>query len=239
MRRRGIFCDFRIGVVNRIKFHITPTDESNVGPDLGRGLSIPRALRCGGHEQAQALLQSHPHQRDSTYSARWLLGACFALLLVTRLTAHDIYSSWTESFVREDRLELTLTLARSSALRLIPDSAALPTITPENFASYEPHLKKAAPTLFAITTGGKQLTLTSSDVAISGDADVTFHLVYPRPPPGKLRFVAQYLAHLVDGHVGTLVVNDRAGKDLGWSPVSIEQPVFELSIPTSRQPPKR
>jgi hypothetical protein len=130
---------------------------------------------------------------------------------------------------------MTLTLARSCALRLIPDSNALPPITPENFSDYAPRLNKIAPSLFEITSGGKQVTLTSSEVAISGDADITFHLVYPRPPSGVVRFVARYLEHLVDGHVGTLVINDNAGKDLGWSPVSIEQPVFEVSIP----PPPR
>jgi hypothetical protein len=163
-----------------------------------------------------------------------LLLALFAAIAVfgSAARAHDIYTSWTETFVRADRLEMTLTLSRSSALRLIPDANALPPITTENFSAYSPRLKTIAPQLFELTSAGKPLTLSSSRVEISGDADITFHLIYPRPAAGAtLRFVAQYLFHLVDGHVGTLVVNDAAGKDLGWSPVSVDQPAFELRVP--------
>jgi hypothetical protein len=147
------------------------------------------------------------------------------------LQAHDIYSSWTEAVVRTDRLELTVTLARASAPRLVASGNSLPPITPENFAEFAPRLKSASPGLFEISAAGRILKLTSSEVKISGDADVTFHLVYPRPVPGLLRFAVNYLFQLVDGHVGTLVVTDAAGKDLGWSPVTVDQPVFEIRLP--------
>ena len=154
-------------------------------------------------------------------------------LLSIPLSAHDIYSSWTEAVVREERLELTLTLARSAASRLLPDGNALPPVTPENFREYAPRLKAIASELFEITSADQPLKLTSAEVTISGDADVTFVLVYPRPASGLLRFMVHYLFQLVDGHVGTLVVSDRAGKDLGWSPVTVDQPVFEVKIPPS------
>lgn len=154
------------------------------------------------------------------------------LLPASIASAHDIYSSWTEAVVRETRMELTLTLARASALRLIADSKTLPPITPENFGDYAARLKSAAPELFEITSSGKPISLKESEVKISGDADVTFHLVYPSPAKGPLKFVANYLFHLVDGHVGTLVVTDANGRDLGWSPVTVDQPVFEIRIPS-------
>jgi hypothetical protein len=164
--------------------------------------------------------------------------ATFILCTLATLAAqaHDIYSSWTEAVIREDQLELTLTLARSSAPRLLADGNALPPITTENFRESAPKLKAVASELFEITSAGKPLKLTSAEVKVSGDADVTFVLVYPRPAAGALRFMVHYLFQLVDGHVGTLVISDRNGKDLGWSPVTVDQPVFEVKIPASAPP---
>jgi hypothetical protein len=168
---------------------------------------------------------------------------CLLTLLVVfgvaRLRAHDIYTSWAEAVVHSDRLELTLTLARASAPRLLADGNTLPPITPENFAEFAPRLKATSPELFDITAAGKPLKLTSSEVKISGDADITFRLVYPRPAPGPLRFGVNYLFQLVDGHVGTLVVTDADGKDLGWSPVTVDQPVFEIRLPPPAAAPRK
>jgi hypothetical protein len=156
-----------------------------------------------------------------------------ALAFTLPLRAHDIYTSWTEAVLRSDRLELTLTLARASALRLLPNGKTLPPITPENFAEYAAPLKAVAADLFEIKSAGKVLVLSSSEVTVSGDADITFKLNYPRPAPGTLRFAVSYLFQLVDGHVGTLVVTDPSGRDLGWSPVTVDQPVFELRLPAT------
>jgi hypothetical protein len=161
---------------------------------------------------------------------QWFKRVCLVAACVAPLRAHDIYSSWTDAVIHPDRLELTLTLARASALRLLPNANTLPPITPESFSEYAPRLKAAAPELFEIKSAGKTLVLSSSEVTISGDADITYRLAYPRPPPGMLRFTVHYLFQLVDGHVGTLVVRDPAGKDLGWSPVTVDQPVFEVKL---------
>lgn len=176
-----------------------------------------------------------PTQTSGLRSSRTTLiqALAFALAFILPLRAHDIYSSWTEAVLRADRLELTLTLARASALRLLPNGKTLPPITPGNFAEYASPLKAAAPDLFEINSGGKLLGLSSSEVTISGDADITFKLNYPRPAQGSLRFAANYLFQLVDGHVGTLVVSDPSGRDLGWSPVTVDQAVFEIRLPAS------
>jgi hypothetical protein len=146
------------------------------------------------------------------------------------LRAHDIYSSWVEARLGEKSMEFTLTLARASALMLLPDGDKRPPITPENFAEYSAQLKEAAPDLLRISAAGKLLRLESAKVAISGDADITYALTYPAPAPGQLRIFAHYLCFLVDNHVATLVLTNAHGDDLGWSPVSIEQPVFQVTL---------
>ena len=130
-----------------------------------------------------------------------------------------------------DQLEITLTLARSSAHDLLPDAKKLPPITPENFAEFAPRLQAIARELLPITNAGKPLPLKSAGVKITGDADITFTLLHPAPAPGKLRLFAAYVGHLVDGHVATIVVTAAKGEDLGWSPVTLDQPVFEVTLP--------
>jgi hypothetical protein len=191
--------------------------------------------RCGRDEPR------HSVRSISVRSLRCRSAVALALVLALSvpLGAHDIYSSWTDVTLRAERLELTLTLARASAPRLLSNGNALPPITPDNFAEFAPPLKAVAAQLFEISAAGKPLKLTSCEVGISGDADITFHLVYPRAAPGTLRFAVNYLFHLVDGHVGTLVVTDSAGKDLGWSPVSVDQPVFEVRVPAPTRPARK
>ena len=184
----------------------------------------------GSHRSFYPRRQTNGLRSSGFTTARFV---ALLLAITLPLRAHDIYSSWTETTLRNERLELTVTMARASAARLLANSDALPPITPENFAEFEPRLKAVVPDLFQIISAGKPLKFSSGDVKISGDSDITFHLVYPRPSPGPLRFIVNYLFRLVDRHVGTLVVSDAAGNDLGWSPVSVDQPFFEMRVPAT------
>lgn len=153
----------------------------------------------------------------------------FTLLLPAR--AHDIFSSWTDAHVRDERIELFFTLSRSSALRLVPDSNALPPITPDNFGGYAKSLREAASYLFELSAAGQPLALSASDVKIAGEDDVEFRLTFPRPAAGPLRIQGNYLQYLVDGHTGTLVVFLGQDTKLGWAPISYDQPFFDVPIP--------
>jgi len=66
---------------------------------------------------------------------------------------------------------------------------------------------------------------------LSGDSDLTFTLTYPRPTVGPLKFFAQFVGWLVDGDVATVVLTNAVGDNYGWSPVSYDQPVFEVAWP--------
>jgi len=152
------------------------------------------------------------------------------------LAAHDIYSSWAEAKVLDDRLEITLTLARSCAHSLLPDAANRPPITPENFAAIEPRLRQIGSELFELSVDGKPVVAKSVAAKIGGDVDVTFTLTYPRPAHGTLRFFAVFLGYLVDGHTVTLAVSDAAGRDLGWSPLTLDQARFQVRLPVPPAP---
>ena len=164
--------------------------------------------------------------------------ALLFLLLFLPVRAHDIYSSWSEAKLLTDKIEVTITLARSSAHSLLPDFKKLPVITPETFPELAPLLRRVAPELLHISAAGKPLRFTHANAKIGGDADVTFTLSYERPNAGPLRFFARYLGQLVDGHVATLVVTNAGGDDLGWSPVTLDQPEFQVALPPSAPPGK-
>ena len=166
--------------------------------------------------------------------ARKLASTVAGLLLALPLRAHDIYTSFVEAKLLADRLEVTLTLGRANASPLFHDADAkkLPPLTPENFAACESRLLSAAPALLQIFAAGKPLAFSAPATAkLSGDSDLTFTLTYPRPTVGPLKFFAQFVGSLVDGHVATVVLTNAVGDDYGWSPVSYDQPVFEVALP--------
>ncbi|MEO7415100.1 MAG: HupE/UreJ family protein [Opitutaceae bacterium] len=160
----------------------------------------------------------------------------FLLLVAPALRAHNIFSSWTDAVVRTDRIELDLTLSRTSALRLIVDGDKLPPITPENFGDYEAKLKASALELFVLSAADQALPLTASSVKISGEDDVAFTLIFPRPAGGTLRFLGNYVQFLIDGHVGTLVIKNSDDSTIAWGPVSIDQPVVDINLPAIDAP---
>jgi hydrogenase/urease accessory protein HupE len=157
----------------------------------------------------------------------------FFFLSLPPARAHDIFSSWTDAYVRDDRIELVFLLSRASALRLIPEGNVLPPITPENFGNYVPALTEAAPHLFELSAAGQPLGLSSTAVKIAGEDDVEYRLAFIRPATGPLRIQGNYLLYLVDGHTGTLVVFSGQETKLGWAPISFDQPFFELPIPAA------
>ncbi len=161
---------------------------------------------------------------------RWIALAAL-LLQVPTVVAHDMYSSWAETKLLNDKLEVTLTLGRSSAHDLLPNFRSRPPLDPQTFAAAAADLRALATGLLNITTAGKPLVLLSDTVRLSGDNDVTFTLTYDRPKSGPLRFTLTYLRGLVDGHVATLVVSNAQGDDLGWSPLTVDQPTFQVPVP--------
>lgn len=161
------------------------------------------------------------------------------VVLVPASTAHDAYSSWVDARLLSERLELTLVLSRANAHALLPDAGRMPAITPDTFPSLAPRLRELAPELLPLTANGKALKLASAQVKLSDETDVTFVLSYARPAPGPLRFFAQYLGHLVDGHVATVAVSNGAGDDLGWSPVSLDQPYFQIVVLPAADPARQ
>ncbi len=169
-----------------------------------------------------------------------LAAAIFGLtLLASAAHAHDPYDSWATARLRVDRLEFIVTMAQSTALRLIDPELAIPFLAQENFEAHRPRLERAGANLCILTTARKPLVATTVAVELTEENDVVFKVIYPRPPAGRLHWHAAFLRKLGDGYGGTLEVNDVAGNNLGWEQVSFLNPNFEVTLPAAASPSGR
>jgi hypothetical protein len=188
------------------------------------------ALRSGGANGIQ------PISRAKELTA--VLLALVALLSrPTPARAHDAFEIWTIVVLRADHLELGITMAQSTALRLIEPQRNAGAISVENFAAHRARLEQEAATLCLLTSGRKPLPARAVDVELTDENDIVFKVTYPRPAPGPLHFHARCLKKLGAGYGGIFDASESDGRHLGWEQLSFENPNYEISIPGS--PPTR
>lgn len=166
--------------------------------------------------------------------------AAVLVLLSTAITArgHDAFEIWTIAVLRPDHLEIGITMANSTAMRLITPRNGNVALSESNFARYRDRLEKEAPQLCVLSRGGKPFSARSITVELTDENDVVFKLIFARPPAGPLHFRAACLKKLGQGYGGILDASDSAGKHLGWEQLSFENPTFEITIPAPISSPK-
>jgi hypothetical protein len=170
-------------------------------------------------------------------------GVCwFAVALIlalpSRAHAHDPFESWTSATLRSDTFELIVTMAQSTALKLIDPEAKIPVLTFENFASHRPRLEREAASLYVVTSGRKRIAPNKVTADLTDENDVVFKVRYARPAPGPLHFHAAFLKKLGQGYGGILEASDNQGNHLGWEQLMFENPNVEITIPAPPAAPK-
>jgi hypothetical protein len=153
------------------------------------------------------------------------------LLGSTPARAHDPFESWTSGTLRADSFELIVTMAQSTALKLIDPEAKIPVLTFENFAKHRPRLEREGAALYVVTSGRKRVPPTKVIAEITDENDVVFKVAYPRPAPGPLHFHAAFLKKLGQNYGGILEASDTKGNHLGWEQLLFENPNVEITIP--------
>lgn len=145
-----------------------------------------------------------------------LVAACLALG-AGQLHAHDPFEITADARLRDDTLELVVTMARSTALSVAAGGRESPTFDPAQFEKLRPKFEACAPSLFELTAAGRKLALKRVTLALTIENDVEFRLVYaaPRRPPLRLR--ATHVTKLPYGYGVVLAVHsarDELGRDL-------------------------
>ncbi|MBI5767443.1 MAG: hypothetical protein HZA93_06575 [Verrucomicrobia bacterium] len=156
----------------------------------------------------------------------------FVLGFVPRARAHDPYESFTLVTVRADALELTLTIAQATALKLIDPPSRIAGLTGENFPEHRPRLAAVGREMFTVTSATQPLAARNVTVELTEENDVTFKIDYPRPTPGRLRIHAAFLRKLGPDYGGILDSTDAEGRQLGWEQISWENPNLEITVPS-------
>src|SRR4051794_38287967 len=77
----------------------------------------------------------------------------FASLVAPALRAHDPYESWTAVALRPATLEINITMAQSTALRLVDPDAKIHGLTEENFPAHRALFEQEAAMIYILTTG--------------------------------------------------------------------------------------
>jgi hypothetical protein len=171
----------------------------------------------------------------ASLAAFWLLGAAAAL-------AHDAFLSYTDLWLRSDRMEVKCSLANFTALLLENPhpTNALPVLDEDNFDTFVPMFKRQGEKLFELTAGGTNLVAQAVDVRLSSEGDaVDFTILYPRPAAGTVRIAPAYVKRLPDQGYGTaLAVFDEAGHQLAFADnLNLEDINLDFKIPTTTNAP--
>ena len=167
------------------------------------------------------------------------LSALFAaavLAVPLPLRAHDPSECWAEVIVRANEMEVLLTMAQVTALRLVDPAKKIAQFTEENFATHRPRLLKEGETLFAITALKTNLPVSKVEVELSEELDIAYRIVFPRPAPGLVVIDAAFLKKLGQGFGGVIDASDSEGHHLGWDQISSENSTLVVMLPKPGAP---
>jgi hypothetical protein len=162
-----------------------------------------------------------------------------AALLAVPLHAHDPSESWTEIIVHPDEMELLVTMAQVTALKLIDPAKKIPEFTPENFAQHRPRLLQAGAALFAVTSLKSPLVARKIDVQLTEEGDIAYKIIFARPAPGLLMFEAAFMKKLGEGFGGIIAAADEDGHQLGWDQLSSENTTLVVMLPKPGEKPAK
>ncbi len=162
-----------------------------------------------------------------------------AALLAAPLRAHDPAESWTEAIVHPDQLELLVTMAQVTALKLIDPAGKIAQLTPENFAQHRARLVQAGAVLFTITSVKTQVAARRVDVQLTEENDVAFRIIFPRPAAGVLMFEATFIKKLGNGIGGVIDASDTEGHEFGWEQLTPENTTLVVTLPKPGELPPR
>jgi hypothetical protein len=157
-------------------------------------------------------------------------------LLSPPLHAHDPAESWTEVMVGTEKMELLVTMAQASALKLIDPAARIPALTKENFPFHRAGLLDEGARLFSITSLAQRLTVERVEVLLTDEGDVAYRLIYPRPSPGVLIFEAAFIKAIGQGGGGAIAARDTEKHDLGWDQLTSDHASLVVSLPAPGAP---
>jgi hypothetical protein len=162
-----------------------------------------------------------------------LLVFCFSL---AKSFAHDPTELTTAVYLRNDCLEVRVTVAAQTVMRLLAaDGQSVEALSSSaDLDRARAALNTCAAGLFRVSAAGKLLTAQETNVTLSVEDHIEMKLVYPRPQPGLLRLDAVHLKKLpADEPYGAVVTAVDMGTKvfLAQKLLKADDPSMELKTP--------
>jgi hydrogenase/urease accessory protein HupE len=149
---------------------------------------------------------------------------------LTGVRAHDPGISTAQGEVRADAFELVTGLAPADAEQLVPPEArSAGRMTDEEFPKVRGHLQAIAPQLWEVRVGDKVLAPREASVQLLPGDNVSFKLVWPRPPGAeRLILRSTRLGNLPPGHRQFVIVTDERGSAIAKKLLSAKDATLEV-----------
>ena len=169
---------------------------------------------------------------EGLFSARGLFLIAlihFVLLAPTNSHAHGPFDNSVHATLRADGLEVSVALGGEAAVEILNRAS------PKKPVSLGGMGLKTLPNelaVFFIEIKSGATTLVANQFTVVGDGlEYTFTATYPSPVDATLAFRAPYFAMLEQMKLGTLVLSDEAGRQMGSGLFTKTNTAVELTVP--------
>ncbi len=159
----------------------------------------------------------------------WLTLTLLLALTCASVRAHDPLDITAQARLLPGGIELRLTLAWSTASRLLADGPAGAVIRPEQFDEIRPALELRAPAFLPVSANGKTLAPKSVATELSRDGDVKILLLFPAVAATRFRFDAALLKALPEGGTVFLLARGPGADPFVHERMTLEKPACEIA----------
>jgi hypothetical protein len=166
-------------------------------------------------------------------TSRFSVWAAVLALVAGTAWAHDPFEITADVRVRPETLTVDVAMARSTALAIATNVSEAPTFDPAKFGEHRAAFLQRAPSLFVLSSPQGPVAPTRTEVGLSVEGDVEFHLTYPPPASSPVRLEAPHLAKLGYGYGDQVRVRGPNGESLADKLLGATDPTVEFALPVA------
>lgn len=154
------------------------------------------------------------------------------VLFAPSVFAHEPFEITTAARVRITGLDMQVTMTRATAFAIAMESQGEPqNFAPARFPELQPQLLAAASRLYRIATPTQELLPIRTEVLLTVENDIEYHLTFPRPEPGQLALDFIPITKLPEGYGNALnLTQDNPPAVLSFQLLTASEPGVIVTI---------
>jgi hypothetical protein len=169
-----------------------------------------------------------PHQQRAIHGAVMVLLPCLAALPAL---AHGSFDNSIHATLRADVLEISVVLGADAANQVLQHAA--PDMPTTLGGAGQKQLPVAFAAHFIEVKSGTAILVANQFCTVGDGIEYMFTATFPALAPATLTFRAPYFDIVEQMKLGTLVLGDDAGKQIGSGLLTRGSATVELTLPTS------